>query len=129
MLSKKLKFLQALSKHLRIFIQARIAQLVEYQLGTGEVPGSNSGKGENFSVKISNWIVGCKITTVYKDYTSDLQQMKALTDKFVHYFSTKITLTPFMKWLAEQHQTNWWNTNLPYNFIRPSIIIFQFQTG
>ena len=24
------------------------------QLGTGEVPGSNTGKGENFSMKISN---------------------------------------------------------------------------
>ena len=40
-----------------ILIQARIAQLVAYRLGTGEVPGSNPGKGENFSVKISNWIV------------------------------------------------------------------------
>ena len=38
-------------------IQARIAQLVAYWLGTGEVPGSNPGKAENFSVKISNWIV------------------------------------------------------------------------
>ena len=38
-------------------IQARIAQLVAYQPGTGEVPGSNPGKGENFSVKISNSIV------------------------------------------------------------------------
>ena len=37
-------------------LQARIAQLVDYRLGTGEVPGSNPGKGENFSVKISNWI-------------------------------------------------------------------------
>ena len=37
-------------------IQARIAQLVAYQLGTGEVPGSNPGKGENYSLKISNWI-------------------------------------------------------------------------
>ena len=35
-------------------IQARIAQLVAYRLGTGEVPGSNPGKGENFSMKISN---------------------------------------------------------------------------
>ena len=33
-------------------IQARIVQLVAYQLGTGEVPGSNPGKGENVSVKI-----------------------------------------------------------------------------
>ena len=32
-------------------IQARIAQLVAYRLGTGEVPGSNP------LVKISNWIV------------------------------------------------------------------------
>ena len=38
-------------------IQARKAQLVAYRLGTGEVPGSNPGTGENFSVKISNWIV------------------------------------------------------------------------
>ena len=37
--------------------QARIAQLVAYRLGTREVAGSNPGKGENFSVKISNWIV------------------------------------------------------------------------
>ena len=35
-------------------IQARIAQLVAYWLGTGEVPGSNPCKGENFSLKISN---------------------------------------------------------------------------
>ena len=35
-------------------IQARIAQLVAYRLGTGEVTGSNPGKGENFSLKISN---------------------------------------------------------------------------
>ena len=38
-------------------IQARMAQLVAYQLGTGEVPGSNPGKGENFSVKISYLII------------------------------------------------------------------------
>ena len=38
-------------------IKARIAQLVAYRLGTREVPGSNPGKGEKFSVKISNWIV------------------------------------------------------------------------
>ena len=38
-------------------IQARIAQLVAYRLGTGEIPGSNPSKGDNFSVKISNWIV------------------------------------------------------------------------
>ena len=35
-------------------IQARIAQLVAYRLGTREVPGSNPGKDENFSMKISN---------------------------------------------------------------------------
>ena len=34
-------------------IQARIAQLVAYLLATGKVPGSNLGKGENFSMKIS----------------------------------------------------------------------------
>ena len=38
-------------------IQARIAQLVAYRLGTREIPGSNPSKGKNFSVKISNWIV------------------------------------------------------------------------
>ena len=32
-------------------IQARIAQLLAYRLGSGEVLGSNPGKGENFSVK------------------------------------------------------------------------------
>ena len=37
-----------------IFIQARIAQLVAYRLGTGELPGSNPGKSKNFSGKISN---------------------------------------------------------------------------
>ena len=41
------------SKLLR-FIQARIAQLVAYRLGTRVVPGSNPREGENFSVKISN---------------------------------------------------------------------------
>ena len=39
------------------FIQARIAQLVALRLDTGEVPGSNPGKGQNFSVKRNNWIV------------------------------------------------------------------------
>ena len=34
-------------------IQARIAQLVAYWLGTREVPGSNPGKGESFSMKIN----------------------------------------------------------------------------
>ena len=29
-------------------IQARIAQLVANRLGTGEVPGTNPSKGENF---------------------------------------------------------------------------------
>ena len=48
------KFMQDLDGKM---IQARIAQLVAYRLGTGEVPVSNPGKGENFSVKISNWIV------------------------------------------------------------------------
>ena len=40
-------------KLLHIF-QDRIAQLVAYQLDTGEDPGSNPGKGENFSMKISD---------------------------------------------------------------------------
>ena len=37
-------------------IQARKAQLVAYQLGTGVVPGSNPGKGKKFSMEISNFI-------------------------------------------------------------------------
>ena len=41
--------------------EARIAQLVAYRLGTGEVLGSNPGKGKNFSLKISNWIVRIRI--------------------------------------------------------------------
>ena len=50
--------LEKLGKHFRdnlnvgMKIQARIAQLVAYWLGTGEVPGSNPGKGENFSMKL-----------------------------------------------------------------------------
>ena len=40
-----------------MIIQARRAHFVAYRLGTGEVPGSNPGKGEHFSVKISNWII------------------------------------------------------------------------
>ena len=39
--------------NLILIIQARIAQLVAYRLGTEDVPGSNPGKGENFSMKIS----------------------------------------------------------------------------
>ena len=35
-----------------LYLQARIAQLVAYPLGTGELLGSNPGKGENFSMKI-----------------------------------------------------------------------------
>ena len=35
-----------------MFIQA---QLVAHRLGTREVPGSNPCKGDNFSMKISNW--------------------------------------------------------------------------
>ena len=37
-------------------IQARIAQLVAYQLGTDEVSGTNPSKGENFSMNLSNWL-------------------------------------------------------------------------
>ena len=36
--------------NLEVGIQARIAQLVAYRLGTGEVPGSNPGKGENLLI-------------------------------------------------------------------------------
>ena len=50
------KFISFFQKVIHKIIQARIAQLVAYWLDTGEVPGSNPGKGENFSVKISNWI-------------------------------------------------------------------------
>ena len=35
-------------------IQARIAKLVANQLRTEKIPGSNPGKGENFSMKINN---------------------------------------------------------------------------
>ena len=46
-----------LSANLKLRIQARIAQLAAYRLGTRELPGSNPGKVVYFSVKISNWIV------------------------------------------------------------------------
>ena len=46
-------------------IQARIAQLVAYWLGTGEVPGSNLGKGKNFWMKISNWIIQIWMATAW----------------------------------------------------------------
>ena len=42
--------------HNKQIFQARIAQLVAYRLGTWEVPGSNTRKGENFSMKTINWI-------------------------------------------------------------------------
>ena len=47
---------QSLSEFFILFlsIQAWIAQLVAHRLGTREVRGSNPGKGENFSMKISN---------------------------------------------------------------------------
>ena len=37
--------------------QVVIAQRLAKRLATLEVPGSNPGMGENFSVKINNWIV------------------------------------------------------------------------
>ena len=58
-----------------IAIQARIAQLVAYRLGIGEVPGSNPGKGENFSVKISNWIVRIRIQIYNSNMYSALWHM------------------------------------------------------
>ena len=51
------KLWQNIFYKMRVVIRARIAQLVAYLFGTGEVPGSNPGKGKNFSLKISNWIV------------------------------------------------------------------------
>ena len=39
--------------HKSLTIQARIAQLVAYGLGTGEVLGSNPRNGKNFSMKIN----------------------------------------------------------------------------
>ena len=65
LMSKEPKVFRILTKNYKLFItdivnteiQARIAQLVADRLCTGEVPGSNPGKSENFSVKISNWIV------------------------------------------------------------------------
>ena len=54
---KTLKSEQNESKAKRVprveVFQARIAQLVAFQLGTGKVPGSNPGKGVNFAMKIS----------------------------------------------------------------------------
>ena len=41
------------------------AQLVAFRLGTSEVQGSNPGKGENFSMKISDWIIQIWKATVY----------------------------------------------------------------
>ena len=41
----------------RWIIQAWIAQLVAYQLGTTEVVGSNPGKGKDFSKKIWIWML------------------------------------------------------------------------
>ena len=38
-------------------VDSWIAQLVAYRLGTGEVLGSNSGEGENFSVKIRSSMI------------------------------------------------------------------------
>ena len=54
----KEEFVLVVLKQLNEFnvIQAKKAQLLSYQLGTKEVPGSNSGKGENFSMKISKFI-------------------------------------------------------------------------
>ena len=46
-----------LKRKIGTLIQARIAQLVAYRLGIGEVLGSNPGKGENYSVKIINRII------------------------------------------------------------------------
>ena len=40
-----------------ILIRAWIAQLVAHRLGTQEVRGSNAGKGEIFSMKISNCFI------------------------------------------------------------------------
>ena len=45
----KSNFFLIMLKNKRI-IQARIARLVAYQLGTGEVPGSNPGKGKNLLI-------------------------------------------------------------------------------
>ena len=53
-LRKKVFYLQNIKANCESFvvIQGRIAQLVAYQLGTGEVPGLIPAKGDNFSVKI-----------------------------------------------------------------------------
>ena len=58
-------------------IQARIAQLVAYRLGTWEVSGSNPGKGENFSVKISNW----NISVNQEVLTNDVKEPSLLFSK------------------------------------------------
>ena len=45
--------LNLLAANMEQNIRAWIAQLVAHQLGTREVRGSNPGKGDNFSIKIS----------------------------------------------------------------------------
>ena len=54
-LMHKEEFVLVVLKQLNEFnvIQARKAQLLSFQLGTREVQGSNSGKGDNFSMNIS----------------------------------------------------------------------------
>ena len=51
---KHQKALKIVGQSMQSIIQARIAQLAAYRLSTGEVPGSNPDKDENFPVKISN---------------------------------------------------------------------------
>ena len=54
--ARLLRFLNSTCKKI-FLISVRIAQLVTYRLGSRVVPSWNPGKGENFSVIISNWIV------------------------------------------------------------------------
>ena len=57
-----------------LLIQARIAQFVVYRLGTGEVLGSNPDMGDNFSVKIRNWIVRIWIWICWCDRLGQVSQ-------------------------------------------------------
>ena len=64
------------------FIQARIAQLVAYRLGAREVLGSNPGKGEYFSMKISNYDMGrsLKVLVIMNEHLK-LQSLNVTQEK------------------------------------------------
>ena len=53
----KVTYITDKKKWIKLLNNIFYVQLVAYRLGTGKVPGSNPGKGKNFSVKICSWIV------------------------------------------------------------------------